>query len=451
MDNGESNKRSGDERIPIVEDRTILRCLRSSLDSLRETMKDRLILNSGYLLCITIVGALVGFFFWMIVARIYPPEEVGIASSVISIVLLLAGISNLGLGIGLVRFLSERHDPEDMLNTSFSLTLMVSVLVGGVYLMGIEHWSPTLRGLFTGISNMGGFLAFLVAANVGTLLQMAYLGYRQVRYAFWQVVIMNFLRLVLVVTLARRWTTGIIASVAISWAIADGVGVFAFLPKVVKGFRVRGRWSTDVVRLLIPYSFGNYAADMLYRSPMLLAAPFALERLGATSSAYAYIAWMIGSLLASPGLALAQSAFAEGSHAPADLRTILLRAGLYAGVVTIPLALIGGMGATSVLGIFGESYATEAASYLRWLSAAAPLTVFVGLYFSALRVQRKVGELLTLSGLVVGISIAIFFLAIDEFGLTSIGMGWFAAQAIVVVVVSGHLILGGGTTDMVKV
>ncbi len=59
-------------------------------------------------------------------------------------------------------------------------------------------------------------LTFLIAAGIGILLQMTYLGYRETKYAFWQVIVLNGLRLffgvALVVTnawgLLPRWRLG---------------------------------------------------------------------------------------------------------------------------------------------------------------------------------------------------------------------------------------------------
>ena len=101
---------------------------RLSLRGILSRIKDRLLLNAGYLLGVTLVGTATGFIFWTLAARLYDAQQVGLAASVISIVQLLAGIASMGLGLGLVRFLPESDEPNRMLNVSFTLTTILGLL-----------------------------------------------------------------------------------------------------------------------------------------------------------------------------------------------------------------------------------------------------------------------------------------------------------------------------------
>jgi len=396
-------------------------------------LQDSLVVNSGYLLGLNLVGAVVGLAFWTLAARFYSPDEVGLASAVISIVILLAGIASLGLGIGLVRFLADADDPERMLNTAFTFVGLTSLAVGSVYLTGVQLWSPTLNFLGRRLDLALGFAGFLGLTTLGSLLQMVYVAFREARYAFWQVLAMNLLRLALLVALMSAGALGIVAAVAIGMGLANGLSLFGFMPLVVRGFRIRPRWSARAIKTLVPYSAGGYLADLLYRAPILLMPPLTLELLGAESSAHAYVGWMLGWLLASPGQALASSAFAEGSHAPDDLRRVLSRAMRYAMAVTTLLAVLTGLAAPWVLMPFGRCYADGAMHLLRWLAAAAPLVALNNLYFSVLRVQKRMGELVVLAALSAALSLAIPFFSLQRLGLVSSGIGWLAAQLLVAI------------------
>jgi O-antigen/teichoic acid export membrane protein len=61
--------------------------------------------NAYYLMANAATTSLLGFVFWMVVAKFYSPVDVGLASATISAMGLLASLSNLGLGFGLIRFL----------------------------------------------------------------------------------------------------------------------------------------------------------------------------------------------------------------------------------------------------------------------------------------------------------------------------------------------------------
>ena len=55
-------------------------------------MRQPLFANAGYLWAINLAGALAGFVFWGIAARLYAPEEVGVGSAVISTALAVEGL-----------------------------------------------------------------------------------------------------------------------------------------------------------------------------------------------------------------------------------------------------------------------------------------------------------------------------------------------------------------------
>jgi O-antigen/teichoic acid export membrane protein len=60
------------------------------------------------------VMAVFGFFFWIINARLYSAEQVGIGTTIISTMTLIPSFSILGLGNGLIRYLptSERNNKK---------------------------------------------------------------------------------------------------------------------------------------------------------------------------------------------------------------------------------------------------------------------------------------------------------------------------------------------------
>jgi O-antigen/teichoic acid export membrane protein len=66
---------------------------------------DSLYRNSIYLMLSTGVMAVFGFFFWIINARLYSAEQVGIGTTLISIITLISSFSLLGLKNSLIKYL----------------------------------------------------------------------------------------------------------------------------------------------------------------------------------------------------------------------------------------------------------------------------------------------------------------------------------------------------------
>ena len=82
-----------------------------SKEVLKRRLNDPLFRNAYFLMLSSITSAGSGYLFWLIVARFYSVEEIGLASAIISASSLISiMLSLLGFDISLVRFLPERND-----------------------------------------------------------------------------------------------------------------------------------------------------------------------------------------------------------------------------------------------------------------------------------------------------------------------------------------------------
>ncbi|MEE8392576.1 MAG: glycosyltransferase, partial [Anaerolineae bacterium] len=408
------------------------------LASVASLVRQPLVANAGYLLGVNLVASLVGFVFWGLAARIYRPENVGVASAVLSAVALVAGIADLGVGASLVRFLPESRSPSRLLNTAFTFNGVMAVLIGGVFLAGLSLWSPALIDLQRNVLYVVGFLACTTASTLGAVVRMAFVARRQAVYALAHVCVVNVGRLLLVVILAGRGAAGLVGSVVVAVVVAVTLSVWGFLPQVEPGYRPRPgfSWSSlsGDMSGIVSYSGGNYVAVLLAQTSQMVLPLIVLEMLGSASSGYTYIAWMLGSLLTSPGIAVASSAFAEGSNSPRQLTVILVKASALGLLLTLPAALILGLVAPWILSLFGPSYAQEASRLLRWLAAAAPMVVLAGLYFTRLRVQKRVRRLVLLSGIVAAATLGMAAILMPRVGIAANGIGWLVGNSLVAAV-----------------
>jgi O-antigen/teichoic acid export membrane protein len=390
--------------------------------------------NAGYLMGVSLVGGGVGFVFWGLAARLCAPEDVGTASATLSAVALLSGIASLGVGAGLVRFLPEAQSPRRLLNTALTFNGAVALAVAGVYLAGLALWSPSLAALRQNGFYAAGFVAYVAATTLAALVQMAFVARRQAGYALAQTGVVNGGRLLLLVPLAGLGAAGIVGSVAGAVVLALALSLVVFVPRVESGYRLRPGFAWPDLAAIIPYSVGNYLAALLAQTPQTILPLLILEMLGPAPSGYAYIAWMLGSLLASPGAALAGSAFAEGSNAPRRLAAILARAAALGLALTVPAAAVLGAISPWFLQLFGPSYAQAASGLLRWLAAAAPLAVLSGLVFTHLRVRKQIGRLIVLSILVAAATLGAAAALMPRFGIAASGVGWLGGNGLVAVI-----------------
>lgn len=85
-----------------------------------------------------------GLFFWIVVARFYTEDEVGLGAAIISAICLLALLSRLGLDFALIRFLPKAEKPVDMISSCFVLSGIVALALAAIFIAGLNLWSPAL-------------------------------------------------------------------------------------------------------------------------------------------------------------------------------------------------------------------------------------------------------------------------------------------------------------------
>jgi hypothetical protein len=132
-----------------------------------ELTREPLLANAGYLTGISLVGSVVGFVFWGLAARLYQPEDVGVASAVLSAVALVSGVAGLGMGTGLVRFLPKVRSPRRLLNTALTCSIGTAFLTSGVFLAGLSVWSPSLVALWWNANDKLSGRTDLILVTIG--------------------------------------------------------------------------------------------------------------------------------------------------------------------------------------------------------------------------------------------------------------------------------------------
>jgi O-antigen/teichoic acid export membrane protein len=384
-------------------------------------------------MAIEVINALFGFLFWGLAARLYQPAAVGTATAALSAVALVSGIAGLGIGNGIIRFLPEAQLGDRLVNTAFTFVVMAGLVIGGLFLAGLPVWSPSLLVLRRSAPALTGFLLFSTTMTLTAAVRSVFLAHRRALYAFIHAAVVNVARMPLVAVLAGLQTAGLLLSVGFGFSLALGLSLAVLLPRLQPHYRFRPRLDLSVLAVILPFSAGNHVAGLLAQSSRMLLPLAILEILGPVSSGHAYIAWMLGGFLATPGLALATSAFAEGANAPHDSARIVTKATAVGFLLTCGAALVLGTGAPWLLLVFGPTYARESAGLLRWLAAAGPLTVVTQLWFTHLRVQKRLRSLILGSGVIAVVTLGISLWLMPRFGIAATGMGWAVANGLVAV------------------
>lgn len=406
----------------------------------------RLYANAFYLWINGVVTSVSGFIFWTVAARLYDAEDVGLAAAAVAALMLLGVVSNLGLGLGLIRFLPEAGDRTvALLNGSFTLAAFAATVVAMVFLLGIPLWSPSLAFLREQPLQFVLYTLFAICVTVGTVQRLAFMAVRRAEFALFANTGGSVLKIFMAVALAIFSHA---FSIVAAWGTAALTSMMAasfwFLrrahPSYRPAIRVKNWPSFD----MLSYSFGNYVSNVLVMAPGFLLPIIVVSQLGGEEGAYFYMAWVVGMLLTSVASSLSLSLFSEGSHYRGGLGQGLWQALGTALLVSALAAVLLLLAADRLLLVFGSDYAREAASLLRLLALATLPACVTMLYLGVERVRKRVRRLIVMSLVVAGITLGGGCLLLGVMGIEGIGVAWLAAQCVGAAIATGQYFFEGG-------
>ena len=251
--------------------------------------------NASFLMLNSAMYALTGFFFWIVAARLYPPEVVGLASSIIAAIGLLSLISTLGLDYGLLRFLpvAGEHAGE-MINSCFTIGGAVTLLVALVYAAGFNIWSPVLLPVRNNLLYFCAFVIFAFANTMQTFNSQCFIAARQSRFAMIQGWIVALLRFIPLFILANSYQKfGIVAAWGLCVILSVIIAITFFHPLIYQGHRPFPSIKKDVVSRMLRFSFANYIGNIFWMIPSLSLPIMVVNRLGAEKMLFFILAGLL--------------------------------------------------------------------------------------------------------------------------------------------------------------
>ncbi|WP_338834800.1 hypothetical protein MHLNE_11090 [Moorella humiferrea] len=397
--------------------------------------------NAFYLMLNTVTTSLLGFVFWNIMARFFPPAEVGIGSALIAASGLIGSLANLGLGVGMVRFIPQFKDKVgSLINTSF--TLIGCVTLGGslVYLLNVGNWSPILGFVGKSIWFAGCFVVFSIATALSALIDQSLIAGRAAGYVFLKNTLVCLLKLFLsVFVFAFLAGFGIFTGTGVAVLAGNILAWYFFLPSIYKGYRPEPAWDKELLAQILPYSSANYLANLLNGAPAFIYPLMVLNTLGPENSAFFYIAWMMNGVLSVIPSGLASSLFAEGSHDQQRLGRDGRRALGIALLLSVPAVIAMIVLSRWFLHFFGPGYAEKGTGVIRFLALAVIPQCVNQLYITVNQVKKRVFLIICQSGSLAVLALGLGDLMLEIFGINGIGIAYFLAHFVVAIVVAAPL------------
>ena len=313
----------------------------TSRKRLKQLLDIPLYSNAFYLMLNSGVTSLLGFFFWIVVARFYTEAEVGYSSAIISAISLLAVVSLVGLNSSVIRFLPLADRPQKMINFGFTISGLISLVAAGIFIAGLGLWSPALSFIRQNAVFCSAFILFALLWTLSALIDAAFIASRRAGFVLSKNTIFSLLKIPLPILFVLFFHTfGIVASWAAAVAVSTALSLFMFLPKVLNHYKPVPTLKPGPIKGMWQYSGGYYLSNLLSAAPALILPIMVVNLISAESNAYFYVAWMIAGLLFAIPIAVSQSLFAEGSHFEDKLRENVMKSLKFTFLLLIPAVIV---------------------------------------------------------------------------------------------------------------
>ncbi len=388
----------------------------------------------------SIVGAtaatsLLGAVYWWLAARQFPAEAVGLASSAISAMTLIATLSSLGLGTFLMGALPSRPDGG---RTLIAASLIISGGGAGVMAFAFAFAAPILSSDLDPLG-AGPLPALVFAAGAaltaaGLVLDQALIGLLRGGLQLGRNVVLGVTKLGVLflagAVLARE--SGMdIYSAWVAGLVFSFLGLAPLLPirEMLAGVSVT-RWVQALPSAMATAwksMLSHQALNLALRLPIFLLPVLAVVLVSAVANASFYIAWLVVNLaFVAPG-SLATVLYTVGSgdrDALAEKIRMTLKLAL---VLTVAATIVLLSVAGPLMSIFGKSYSENATTVLRILALSGIPILVKNHYVAVVRIQGRVRAAQPLVWFGTVLELALAAAGASAAGLEGLAVGWTAA------------------------
>ena len=398
--------------------------LRARLGAFAAHAREPMYRSSYFLILNTAVGAFGGFLFWLLAARLAPPEDVGVASALVGAIGLLAMLAKVGLDVSLLQVVpsSRPERAASFVDAALATTTLLSALLALVFVLGTPWWSAELSFLRASPGETLLFAALTAVWTYGTLADMAFVAARRSEYAFQKNALYAALRVAALALLAGAWGhQGILLAFLAPLALLLAPAVLWWLPRALPGFSPSLRPRPGVLLETTRSSLANFVVALAAVVPLSVGSLVVLHRFGAADAAAFYVLWTFGAVAMMAPMAFGSASLVEMSRTR-DLRVLF-------GWKPLAVTALGAAGALAaallLLPLYGEAYAQALgpAALLPIVAAALP-----GYLLQARLAQFRAAGNLRALVLVPGLATALFVVALLLVppGLAYVAASWLA-------------------------
>jgi O-antigen/teichoic acid export membrane protein len=391
-----------------------------------------LLLNSLALILARVMSSGLGFFTWLLVARLYAQSEVGLASGIVSAMMLCVQVALLGIGSAFIKLYPRYEDhPTELLHTSFSVVTVASLVGAGVFLLVASSAFHELSLVGSSPSYMLVFFGLTLFGTLNVLMDNMSIVLRRGHQVLARNVLFGLTTIIIAAVMPLVFDTKSSMAILLAWVLgglaACTMGVVQ-LWLSVSGYVYVPRLDLDITNRLFRIGMPNYALTITERAPAWIMPIVVTELLSPTDNAHWYTVWMMAWVVLIIPISVGQNLFAEASRHPETLEKTL-RQSIRSSLTIGSIAMIGAIiGAPLVLHLLGADYAHAGTAPLRILALSVWPITFIQVYYAVCRALHRLQEASLVGLLNAGVSTAAAAAAGVAYGLTGMAAAWLALQ-----------------------
>ena len=392
---------------------------------LAKRARDPLYANGAALVANAGLSAALGFLFWVIAARRFNADALGLGAAIVSAATLAALLGKAGFDAAVIRYAPscDRQGAAKLLVRASLATFVLTAIVAGGLLVLARFGVPALGPLLTPFY-AAGFVVLAAVTSFSWILDAYFISEQRSGAVLLRNLAFNGAKLGVPAFIAYEWGGRAVPFAWLVGLVASLAVTLTLLPRVLGRHRASAAPPT---RGAAGYSARNYALNLSEFVPGLVLPLLVLNALGAEENARFYLAWTVAAVAFLASKAVAQSAFAAMVRG-GDERGAILKGCALSAVVLAPGVIVLHFGAQIVLGLFGPHYVT-AAPLLRVLALSIPAVALTNIYLSYLKARDEGWELTLLPVGSLALLLVLMPIAITRGGIEAVALVWLAVQA----------------------
>lgn len=399
-----------------------------------------LLRNAHALLVNTGGTALLGVLYWMIAARLYAPEAVGLGSATISTMLMLSGFAQLNLMGVLTRFLPVAgRRGRALVAWSYGTSAATALVISSGFLLVARRVAGPGGPLDPPAAQAAWLAVSVVAWSIFTLQDSVLTGLRQSIWVPVENLTFGVVKIVVLVALAPLSPGfGIFASFTVPTLISLVPVNWLIFRRLLPQGRATDPAASPAAtippvagRVMARFAAADFLGGVPSYANLALLPLLVVAHLGAAANAHLYVGWIVKISFDAMAQSVATSLTVEGAHDESRLGEFVAAIARRTAAFVVPVALGLCLSAHWVLSLFGGRYAAEGTNVLRLLALSAIPGAVPYIYAGAERVRRRLGRIVVVRATECLGMLAFTAALIPRIGLIGVGVAVLAARTVV--------------------